>query len=42
MGATLLIITHEALESQHDRARAAVGALSSVTEVGAMLRVLTG
>ncbi len=41
-GATLLIITHEALESRHDRARAAVSALPSVTEVGAMLRVHAG
>ncbi len=41
-GATLLIITHEALESQHARASASVGALPSVREVGAMLRVLAG
>lgn len=41
-GATLLIITHEAFESQHARASASVGSLPSVREVGAMLRVLAG
>lgn len=41
-GATLLIITHEALELQHDRACEALGSLSSVSEVGAMFRVHTG
>ncbi len=40
-GATLLIVTHDAPESQHVRACDALGALSSVREVGAMLRVLS-
>lgn len=39
-GATLLIVTHDAPESQHVRACDALGALPAVREVGAMLRVL--